>query len=76
MFLAAARTLAGLVQPEDLALGRIYPSLTKVRDVSLRIATAVASAAHDAGLACVPRPEDIVEDIRRRMFEPVYREYL
>src|SRR5208282_5510063 len=42
MFLAAARTLAGLVQSDDLAVGRIYPPLTKIRDVSLRIAAAVA----------------------------------
>lgn len=75
MFLVAARTLAGLVGPEDLAVGRVYPSLTKVREVSLRIAAAVATAAHEAGLAECPRPADITEDIRGRMFEPVYREY-
>ena len=76
MFLVAAQTLAGLVQPEDLALGRIYPSLTKVRDVSLSIAVAVATAAYDTGLAMRSRPTDIVEDIRSRMFAPVYRDYV
>ncbi len=76
MFLAAARTLAGLVQPEDLALGRVYPPLTKVRDISLQIAAAVARVAHDAGLARAPRPADLVEDIRGRMFEPRYRDYV
>jgi malate dehydrogenase (oxaloacetate-decarboxylating)(NADP+) len=76
MFLVAAQTLAGLVGPEDLAVGRVYPSLTKVREVSLQIAAAVATAAHNAGLAQAPRPADIVEDIRGRMFEPVYREYV
>ncbi len=76
MFLSAARTLAGLVQTEDLAMGRVYPSLTKIREVSLKIATAVATAAHDSGLASVPRPDDITEDVRGRMFEPVYREYV
>jgi malate dehydrogenase (oxaloacetate-decarboxylating)(NADP+) len=75
MFLAAARTLASLVQPEDLAVGRVYPPLTKIRDVSLQIATAVATVAHDSGLARAPRPADLSEDIRARMFEPVYREY-
>jgi malate dehydrogenase (oxaloacetate-decarboxylating)(NADP+) len=74
MFLAAARTLAELVEPEDLAVGRVYPPLTKIREVSLRIAAAVATAAHDTGRARVRRPADIVEDIRARMFEPVYRE--
>jgi malate dehydrogenase (oxaloacetate-decarboxylating)(NADP+) len=75
MFLAAARTLASLVEPEDLAVGRVYPPLTKIREVSLQIAAAVAAAAHDSGLARAPRPADLVEDIRGRMFEPVYREY-
>ena len=76
MFLTAARTLANLVGPEDLALGRVYPSLTKVREVSLEIATAVASAAYEAGLAQAPRPADLRADIRARMFQPVYREFV
>jgi malate dehydrogenase (oxaloacetate-decarboxylating)(NADP+) len=75
MFLAAARTLARLVQPEDLAVGRVYPPLTKIRDVSLQIAIAVATAAYDTRLAQAPRPLDLEADIRSRMFEPVYRDY-
>jgi malate dehydrogenase (oxaloacetate-decarboxylating)(NADP+) len=76
MFLAAARALAGLVRPDDLAVGRVYPALTRIREVSLRIAVAVATAAHDSGLAGGPRSNDLEADIRSRMFEPVYPEYL
>lgn len=76
MFLVAAQTLASLVSPEDLALGRVYPALTRVREVSLRVAAAVADLAHKRGLATLPRPDDLLEDIRSRMFEPVYREYV
>ncbi|MBI5766444.1 MAG: NAD-dependent malic enzyme [Verrucomicrobia bacterium] len=76
MFLAAAQTLASLVGPEDLAVGRVYPSLTKIRAVSLAIATAVAEEAHRAGLASAPRPRDLAADIQARMFQPVYREYV
>ena len=76
MFLIAAQTLAGLVGPEDLAVGRVYPSLTKVREVSLQIAAAVADVAYKAKLAARRRPKDLVADIRGRMFEPVYREYI
>ena len=75
MFLAAARTLAAMVDPADLELGRVYPALTRIRDVSLRIAAAVAAEAHHLGLAQAARPDDLVADIRARMFEPVYREY-
>ncbi len=74
MFLAAARTLAQLVEPADLAVGRVYPALTKIREVSLRIAAAVAAEAHATGLARVARPADLAADIRARMFEPVYRD--
>jgi malate dehydrogenase (oxaloacetate-decarboxylating)(NADP+) len=76
MFLTAARTLANLVGPDDLAVGRVYPALTKVREVSLQIAIAVATAAFDAKLAQTRRPKDLEADIRKRMFEPVYRDYV
>lgn len=74
MFLAAARALAALVEPADLAVGRVYPPLTKIREVSLRIATAVSEAAYRDGLALRTPPTDIAADIRMRMFNPVYRE--
>jgi malate dehydrogenase (oxaloacetate-decarboxylating)(NADP+) len=76
MFLAAAQTLAKLVQPEDLAMGRVYPSLTKIREVSLAIAVAVAEDAYANGLARRPRPADLAADIRSRMFDPVYPAYV
>jgi malate dehydrogenase (oxaloacetate-decarboxylating)(NADP+) len=76
MFLAAARTLAQLVQPEDIAIGRVFPPLTKIREVSLQIAVAVATVAYETGAARRMRPADIEADIRAQMFEPVYREYV
>ncbi len=76
MFLSAARTLASMVTDEDLAIGRVYPALTRVRDISLEIAAAVAGVAYEQGLAQLARPADLREDIRARMFTPVYREYV
>ena len=76
MFLTAARTLASLVGPEDLAVGRIYPALTKIREVSIRIAVAVAEEAYNGRLAQRTTPSNIEADIRARVFEPVYREYI
>jgi malate dehydrogenase (oxaloacetate-decarboxylating)(NADP+) len=75
MFLAAARTLASLVQPGDLEVGRIFPPLTRIREVSLAIAAAVAEVAYGSGIARAPRPGNLLEDIRARMFQPVYREF-
>jgi malate dehydrogenase (oxaloacetate-decarboxylating)(NADP+) len=75
MFAAAARTLAMEVEESDLAIGRIYPSLTRIREVSLAIAAAVAGVAYRDGLATAPEPEDIPARIREEMFEPVYRRF-
>jgi malate dehydrogenase (oxaloacetate-decarboxylating)(NADP+) len=76
MFLTAAKTLASLVGKEDLDMGRIYPALSKIREVSLKIATAVADEVHREKLARVPRPANIEADIRGRMFVPEYRHYV
>ncbi len=76
MFLTAARTLAAQVSAEDLAMGRVFPALGKIREVSLAIATAVAEEAHREGLARRARPADVKEDIRGRMFQAVYRDYV
>jgi malate dehydrogenase (oxaloacetate-decarboxylating)(NADP+) len=76
MFLASARTLASLVEDSDLEVGRVYPSLTRIRDVSLKIAAAVAEVAHSSGLAMLPRSVNLEEDIRNRMFSPVYRDFV
>ncbi len=59
MFMAAARTLAQQVGDDDLAQGSLYPPLSQVREVSARIAVAVAEVAFDAGLARIDRPADL-----------------
>jgi len=76
MFAAAARTLASLVLPQDLELGRIYPALTRIREVSAAIGTAVAEVAFEDGLAGVPRPADVAALVKAEMWEPRYRSYV
>ncbi|MCB1696690.1 MAG: NAD-dependent malic enzyme [Halioglobus sp.] len=75
MFLAAARVLASLVGEEDLAAGRVYPSLSRIREVSALIAAEVAAIAYRQGFARAPEPADLLADIRGRMFQPVYPHY-
>jgi malate dehydrogenase (oxaloacetate-decarboxylating)(NADP+) len=75
MFAAAARTLASLVLPADLEVGRIYPSLTRIREVSAHIGVAVAEVAFKAGLAQVARPADVMALVKASMWTPSYREY-
>ena len=77
MFLVAARTLADMVTAEDLAIGRIYPSLTRIREVSVKIATEVAREAIRSGLAGILLDDDAIEPvIRRSLYRPAYRSYL
>jgi malate dehydrogenase (oxaloacetate-decarboxylating)(NADP+) len=72
MFLATARTLASEVSAEDLARGSVYPPLGKIREVSRKIAVAVAEEAHASGLARVEKPDNIEMDISNKMFVPDY----
>jgi malate dehydrogenase (oxaloacetate-decarboxylating)(NADP+) len=76
MFSAAARSLAEQVSEDDLALGRIFPALTKIREVSKYIAAAVAEVAYAQGLATEPRPLDLLATIQDAMYEPDYALYV
>jgi malate dehydrogenase (oxaloacetate-decarboxylating)(NADP+) len=75
MFLAAARSLAEQVTVDDLAQGSLYPPLAAVREVSARIAQAVAGVAFDQGVAGIARPDDLLALVRAQMYEPRYPQY-
>jgi malate dehydrogenase (oxaloacetate-decarboxylating)(NADP+) len=76
MFMAAARTLTGLVDQADLAQGSLYPALSRIREVSAAIATAVAESAYADGLAGKPRPADLLADVKSAMYDPRYASYV
>lgn len=76
MFLAAARALAGEVADSDLDVGRLYPPLTRIRQISTTIATAVAEVAYARDLAAEPPPDDLPAAIQAAMFEPDYPTYV
>lgn len=75
MFLAAAHSLAAQVKESDLERGRVYPPLSRIRQVSALIARDVARIAYDNGLAEREEPEDVLADINEYMFQPVYPHY-
>jgi malate dehydrogenase (oxaloacetate-decarboxylating)(NADP+) len=76
MFMAAARTLAGLVTSADLRQGSLYPSLSRAREVSLHIAREVATIAFERHLARVAEPADLDAFVRARRYEPRYASYV
>jgi malate dehydrogenase (oxaloacetate-decarboxylating)(NADP+) len=75
MFSVAARVLSDQVTQDDLDLGRIFPSLSQIREVSLNIAAAVAKIAFDRGLAGIEKPDDTRGFIKSCMYDPTYPEY-
>ena len=64
-----------MVTEEDLALGRVYPRLSHIREVSAQIAIAVATIAYREGLASKALPQDVEADVRGQMFQPLYPHY-
>jgi malate dehydrogenase (oxaloacetate-decarboxylating)(NADP+) len=72
MFMAAAHTLAYLVNQDDLQQGSLYPALPRIREVSAHIAAAVAEVAYKRGLATAPKPNDLMAFIESQMYDPRY----
>lgn len=76
MFFVAAKALAQQVTEADLALGRIYPALSRIREVSAHIAAAVAEVAYARDLSADAQPADLAAHIRSFMYQPVYHDYV
>jgi malate dehydrogenase (oxaloacetate-decarboxylating)(NADP+) len=76
MFMAAAQTLAKCTSEADLAQGSLYPPLSRVREVSGHIASAVAEIAYRDGYATLERPDDLEEFMRDQMYDPRYVSYV
>jgi len=76
MFFIAAKVLAGIVTEQDLAVGRVYPDLQRIREVSSAIAKAVAEVAFERGLTSMLRPENLDERVQALMYDPAYVDYV
>jgi malate dehydrogenase (oxaloacetate-decarboxylating)(NADP+) len=76
MFLAAADALAAATTPAELEGGAVYPGISRLREVSLLVAEAVARVGFGAGLAPEPEPADLRERLRSAVYEAAYPSYL
>merc|ERR1712002_862677 len=73
VFLSAAEGLADMVTQDDLAVGRLYPPLDNIREISVQIAKKVAEEAYQAGTASTyPEPEDKEAFIRATLYDYNY----
>jgi malate dehydrogenase (oxaloacetate-decarboxylating)(NADP+) len=75
LFAVAAKALAEIVSEHDLGLGRIFPSLARIREVSTHIAVAVAERVYELGLESVDRPENLTVAVTDSMYQPDYPDY-
>ncbi len=73
MFLDAARALAHLVSPADLAQGAVYPEVKRIRDCSHAVACAVIRRAVAEGHASPGILPGLEETVSRAMWFPKYR---
>jgi len=76
MFTAAAKSLDEQVTVEDLKIGRIFPSLARIREVSSNIALAVAKIVFERGLTAMPEPADLLSHIKSTMYDPAFQDYV
>jgi malate dehydrogenase (oxaloacetate-decarboxylating) len=75
MLLAAAQALAQVSPSKHDSKANLLPPVTDLRDVSYRVALAVALQAQSEGLAEQTSREELEACIRLKMWTPVYRPY-
>jgi malic enzyme len=72
MFLIAAKALAGVISPDRLAAGALYPPLCDLRAISRTIAVAVAREARDDGALPARTDAEIETAVDAAMWTPAY----
>ena len=75
MIAAAADALAAQVTDAELAQGLLYPSVTRLREVSVAVAQAVLQQAVNEGACEKMTPEAIKTRIAEAIWDPDYVEY-
>ena len=77
MFLLAAKKVASCVTEKDLRVGRIYPRLQEIREISVQIAMEMAEYAYEKGIADLyPKPVDLEKYIRAYQYKTDYDELI
>jgi malate dehydrogenase (oxaloacetate-decarboxylating) len=75
MLMAAARALSDLSPAQGDPKSNLLPPVTEARDISVRVAVAVAMQACKEGLTEPMSPGEIFQRIQGKIWTPVYRPY-
>ncbi len=76
VFLLAAKILSNNVTEEELASGQVFPSFSRIRQVSLDIAEAIVRYAVDNGISNLEVSDYLREEIESSMYVPYYPTYV
>jgi len=83
MLMAAAESVPNQLTDDELAQGRVYPSLANIREISVHVAHAVMRQAFKEGLYSDNRTRFMLKEsshqrfeeyIRQNMYSPEYNE--
>jgi malate dehydrogenase (oxaloacetate-decarboxylating) len=75
MLAAAVDALSSAVSDAELQAGLLYPAMTRLREISLRVAAAVQARAVDEGLCAPCAPAEQQARLDASVWDPDYREY-
>nr|XP_005174595.1 NADP-dependent malic enzyme-like [Danio rerio] len=76
VFLVTAEAIAELVTDKDLAEGRLYPPLSSIREVSIKLAVKIVEYAYKHKMATLhPEPQDKDAFIRSLIYSTDYQEF-
>jgi malate dehydrogenase (oxaloacetate-decarboxylating)(NADP+) len=71
------KSLSKQVSKEDLDLGRIYPPLKSIREVSIQIACDIMKWYYKNNNATLyPKPSDFDEYLRKQLYDTTYSSYV
>uniref|UniRef100_A0AC34F2S3 Malic enzyme n=1 Tax=Panagrolaimus sp. ES5 TaxID=591445 RepID=A0AC34F2S3_9BILA len=77
LFLMAARRVANSVTQKSFNVGRIYPRIDEIRELSIQIAIELANTCYADGTAKLyPEPKDKEMFIRSQIYNPEYDELI
>jgi malate dehydrogenase (oxaloacetate-decarboxylating) len=72
MFLQASKAVSGIVTEEQRSRNMLLPELADIRDVSARVAKAVAIEARESGLGRILSDDEFERVIRKAQWQPHY----
>jgi len=77
VFLRSAEALANMVTQAELDKGLVYPPLSDIRDVSIRLVVSLGEFFYSSGMATLyPKPANIESFVRAQLYNTSYESFV